>query len=612
MLRVKSKNKAEHKLFISNALTGGALFTVTGIMPLIVRGALRPIPPELHDLIGLTERADAFAYWKSWLLLIPAVILIFYHIGDWLTGGRRDFNFKAFIQKPPVVLALIYLFFVILSNIFSPYPYTALHGSVDRFEGVFAQIAYIVVFITALCYAQGQGQIRFIIAGLLFSSLVMGAVALSQILGHDFFLSPLGSFLVTGSVGKTAPKYTSVYGTLYNPNTMGLYASMLSPLLLLAGLSRRFKIWMRLPLIGAGLLMLAALAGSRSLGGLLGVAAAAVVILVTYAAGRVYAKKLPPIAVCIGIGVAAAFIVCACLFIAPVNDSIKRSFAKLQTALSAETKRLTPNEYLFEQNTLSVAREGTLLFTLSPAPDGFVLVLDGEGQAVPATQSETPQPEPGAAAEPTVFLYEVPGYGNVKLTRYPDYFVFDGFYLGVADGAVIAFRSSGLPIDMSKPVPAIGFKGYENWGSSRGYIWSRGIPLMLKHLILGSGSDSFINEFPQDDIVNKKYFLGNPYTVVDKAHNLYMQTGITTGGISMLALMALLAYYMGITFKSLVRQEGDASLFSLQLGVLAAVGAFAVSSLSTDSTLATTGVLYVILGLGYALNNISRGQQHGS
>lgn len=46
-------------------------------------------------------------------------------------------------------------------------------------------------------------------------------------------------------------------------------------------------------------------------------------------------------------------------------------------------------------------------------------------------------------------------------------------------------------------------KGYERAFSGRGYIWGRTIPLIAKHLLWGSGPDTFAAEFPQTDYVMK-------------------------------------------------------------------------------------------------------------
>jgi len=127
---------------------------------------------------------------------------------------------------------------------------------------------------------------------------------------------------------------------------------------------------------------------------------------------------------------------------------------------------------------------------------------------------------------------------------------------------------------------------------------------MPARTIIGSGPDTYTMVFPQNDILGKSRFLETPYTPVDKAHNIYMQTWITTGGISALALIFLFGYYLFTSFIALVRsrlKEGML-LFGIQFGFLVGISAFCISAFATDSTIGSSGVFYLLLGLGYGVN----------
>jgi O-antigen ligase len=127
---------------------------------------------------------------------------------------------------------------------------------------------------------------------------------------------------------------------------------------------------------------------------------------------------------------------------------------------------------------------------------------------------------------------------------------------------------------------------------------------MLNYPVIGSGPDTFINIFPHHDLINKLRFYEYAYETVDKAHNLYIQTWITTGGVSALALVFLFGNYIVRAFVSLVKSKGESRFsYGLRLGLLAGISAFCVSSLATDSTIGSAGVFYVLLGLGYATNS---------
>ena len=72
--------------------------------------------------------------------------------------------------------------------------------------------------------------------------------------------------------------------------------------------------------------------------------------------------------------------------------------------------------------------------------------------------------------------------------------------------------------------------------SNRGYIWSRSIPMIKNTIFLGHGPDTFLFYFPQYEYDAKVKWTGTPMMIVDKPHNMFIQTAINTGLISLIAL----------------------------------------------------------------------------
>ena len=60
--------------------------------------------------------------------------------------------------------------------------------------------------------------------------------------------------------------------------------------------------------------------------------------------------------------------------------------------------------------------------------------------------------------------------------------------------------------------------------SMRGHIWNNTIPLLPKHFFIGSGADTYIFEYPQNDYLRRYMYGGNTYDV--KAHCWYLQQGV--------------------------------------------------------------------------------------
>jgi len=227
--RKKKNNKAENAAIFKDRLNGVLLAIVVGIMPLIVRAARRPMTPDLTWLYpDETLYGDAFVFWKAVFISIPAVILLLYNIFDMLTSGKK-FDIKSFVKRTPIILSIAYLVFVLISTIASSYSYTAWFGTRGREEGALMWMVYFIVFISAMLYVREPKYTKPILWGLAFSSIIMGAIGVSQLINHDFFDTAFAHWLVSFGVygvERMGTNFTIANGTLFNPNTFWKYTPM--------------------------------------------------------------------------------------------------------------------------------------------------------------------------------------------------------------------------------------------------------------------------------------------------------------------------------------------------------------------------------------------------
>ncbi|MCL2840846.1 MAG: O-antigen ligase family protein [Defluviitaleaceae bacterium] len=627
-------------LTLWDMLVGTMLTIVVGIMPLIVRFAFRPIPPELISLrqslaqefagAGLgAVYPDVLSYWKSLFILVPAAIIVIYVISDLATRGKVP-DFKGFFKRPQVIISLVYLLLMLISALASPYTSTSWFGTMERAEGAFMWLAYFTVFFAAMSFVREPRFAKPILFGLIFSSIVMGAIGVSQFMGRDFFDTAFASWLVT--VGTDAEGIGAVFsmahGTLYNPNTFGKYTAMLSPLLLIAALTYDGKKYVNICLFIAGALMLLGVFGSSSLGGLVGIVTAVIVLTVTYVWGLIYRRRTGATIQFFGISAKWLMIACggiivavalAILLVPQLNYRVTFLFNRMSDAMRAETA--TIQNYHFDGDTMIVTRgdETQLSLTVHGLNmENWLTIRDHSGNIVPYASREVIVQEvsPEQQVEVINYIFDVPGYRRIFIEKQPAGFIYYHqrpipFWLTFREGRIFGvFIHDNSLIDFAEEVPAWGFYGRETWGSNRGHIWSRTFPMMPGRIFLGSGPDAYVNVFPQHDIVANHRFHNHAYIVIDKAHNLFLQTWITTGGISAIALFGLFGHYLFTTFLSLLKSKGE-PLFSygLRLGTLTAVSAFVMSSMATDSTVGSTGVFFVILGMGYGLNAFTKSLQ---
>jgi hypothetical protein len=158
---------------------------------------------------------------------------------------------------------------------------------------------------------------------------------------------------------------------------------------------------------------------------------------------------------------------------------------------------------------------------------------------------------------------------------------------------------------ITDPIVADRFKpldGLEKLMSGRGYIWSRTIPMLKTYLVKGSGADNYPIAFPQDDFVAKLRSGSDASLVIDKPHNMYMQIGINTGVISLIAsisawilyIVSSLKLYTKTTFNSLEKIVGASCLVSI-IGYL-------VSAMFNDHIVSVSPLFWIILGIGISIN----------
>ena len=175
---------------------------------------------------------------------------------------------------------------------------------------------------------------------------------------------------------------------------------------------------------------------------------------------------------------------------------------------------------------------------------------------------------------------------------------------------VINYRTA----DTANPVNAeyIGFEGKEKIGSSRGYIWSRTLPLLKNCLVTGYGADTFTYIFPQNDYLAKYYSYTFEdhnegfYITVDKPHNLYLQIFYGNGLIALIAFLGIVVFYLVDCFRLYAfRREYRAEQIMGAAVMLGMVG-YLAAGMFNDSVVHVAPVFWVLLGVGAALNTINR------
>ena len=163
--------------------------------------------------------------------------------------------------------------------------------------------------------------------------------------------------------------------------------------------------------------------------------------------------------------------------------------------------------------------------------------------------------------------------------------------------------------DRIEPVNAehFGFEGKELVGSSRGYIWSRTIPLLKNCILIGYGADTFAYVFPQQDFLAKYYSYAEGFHItVDKPHNLYLQIFISNGLIALIAFLGICLFYLADSFRLYALRKEYRIEQIYGAAVMLAVVGYLAAGMFNDSVVSVAPMFWILLGVGCALNTINR------
>ena len=145
--------------------------------------------------------------------------------------------------------------------------------------------------------------------------------------------------------------------------------------------------------------------------------------------------------------------------------------------------------------------------------------------------------------------------------------------------------------------------------SNRGHIWNMTIPLLGKHIFIGSGANTYAVEYPQDDYIGQECIYGaNSFQI--KAHSWYLQQWVETGLLGTIILLVLLGWYVVQSVRIYRRADLHESVSWIGFGLFAAVLVYMIAGVANDSNVCTAPVFWGMLGLGMATNRMIAEKNH--
>lgn len=576
------------------------------IMPLIVH--LKVINLDTISYLAWNGKKvdfDFFSYYKT--------IFIYFctSLGLVMLMIRAYHDNKKIIEKSMYFyLILTYSCFTILSAVFSKYKSIALKGFVNRYEGTYIIICYMLIILIVINIIKKEKEIYYIIDALIIGSVLIGIIGLTQLFGHDIFTTDFGKNLILTQKYKQYANNLkisfggAVYSTLYNPDYIGSYVAMIFPLMFTILVLSKNKI-IRIISAIISVLMLINLYGSNSRAGYVGSFAALIIFLIII--NKVIRQNWKKVIIIVPI-------LCIGIFIInyATNDKIAAKFSYIanQATELFKNSNVDKKDYSDTYGLKSINVVNNEADILTTTESLKIKVINGRIHFFNEKNQEL-----------LVEFNKTTGQVSIKEPLYKGYNIILGkleninalridkgkirIYLGITENSINLMDQKGQKINISN-VEKYGFEGKETIGSGRGYIWSRTIP-MLKHTIfIGYGPDTFTLHFPQNDLIGKLKTYGDMWMLVDKPHNYYLQVATSTGIISLVILIALFISYITESWKLYYNSVFTEKANILGCSIFMSVCGYLVCAFFNDSVVSVAPIFWILLGCGIAINKMIR------
>ncbi len=539
--------------------------------------------------------SDFFTFYKSYTFIpvsfLSGILLLMHH------KTQKDHT-----KKMGVFLFLaVYLLLALLSVIFSVNLKTSLVGQITHFEGFFVLFGYAVMVLFSYRIKKTEEDYKRIVTCLLISFLLMSGIGISQMFGYNLLESRLAGYLIIP--GPYQALYfnnihnilsdNAVFLTLFNPNFACVYLTMLLSFFSVYALTaknRKEKAGYSLLL----LLLLLLIFKTYSRVGLLSI------LFLIILSGYFYRSRLKKLWLH-GVIFAALSVI---LFLGIDAANGFRYVTKLSDTLHSfqgSRHKNTLNEILTQKESVLLRyKEKDLHISYAdPSQNQFNLIFSDE------TGKDLTR-----FYDPVKRTIALKPFNEIQFCLMQD--LSSPYILCKVNDILWCFtydKDNGYQYlndfgktDVLTHIPTLGFAGKENIASGRGYIWSRSLPLLSSSLFLGSGPDTFSLVFPQSDYVGKANNCKTPYTFIEKPHNLFLMIGIQTGVLSLIAVFCFYLIYLRQSLHLYGKSDLNNDTARFGLGCFLATITFVLAGLFNDSSIQTTPMFCVLLGLGMDAN----------
>ena len=568
------------------------IIMVISVIPLIVKMHVYNSGLVSFDWFSNQDLyVDFFLYYKQLLVILTATymgIMLLYH--RFIKKEKLPFNI-IFIPL------LLYAGLAFLSSLFSDYRTYSFTGIFEQFESVFVVLSYCVLLYYAYTYTKTEHSLTIILKALLISVFILTMICITQLLGQDFYQSSLGWNLISNSTYRNHKenfRFLSRGISLFNPNYVGVYVSMIIPIVFLNAIYTK-KLLTKVLYYTGTLGLLICLYAAASTSGVIGMMVC--LLMTSILLWKSIIKQWRYILIILIVLIPILF------FFNQKTGYINQQIAKITNFQKQPSPKLSDIQTNAENLTIKyngskikisfeyIPENGTCEFLFVDESDNTVSFnTDTSNGSVTLTDERFR----GLIFTPVVFEDNVVGFSvtiDGGLWYFTNQFEDQNYYYVNSYGKYTKIITA----------PSALFTGFESFATGRGYIWSRTIPLLKDKILLGSGADTFVFEFPQSDYVNL-YNYGFSGQLMTKPHSLYLQIAVQTGLVSLIAFLVLYVMYFIASIRLYINCVFTNVYTVVGASILIGTTGYMICGIANDSSVTVAPIFWLLLGIGLAIN----------
>lgn len=547
---------------------------------------------------GSDSQIDFFLAWKAIAIIATGVLMIIIMI------YQKVRSRSIFLFENAFYLLFLYLLFVAMSALFSHYKHWVVFGMFELLEPVWVLFAYAIICYYTYNTVRTEAQINSILRFSLIGVVIALLIGVFQSFGLDFLQSKIAGMMMLNpsnwdhikDIGFTFANY--VYITLYNPDYVIFYVGIFLPILI-ALLINSKKLYAKLIYGVLSIFCIISLIGSKALTGWISLVLA-VVISALILLSRNKKKFIISLISFVVVGILGIVFICT-------NDSMQGlRTAFVGTSKSSEMYGIksiqTDSDVCIDFNGVNThftydadSEQGSITIYCTDDNGEYIYpVANDDGTSVYTDKN---------GAEYEVEAIYIENDLGIRITIENHQWVFakgddETYYYFNAAGKYVKFPTI-------KTIELFN----DDAVSGRGHMWNKTLPVLGKHVFIGSGANTYLLEIPQEDYLVKNYIdINNNFDV--KAHNWFLQQWVENGLFAALLLFAFYFWYMISSIRIYRRISFKENIHRIGFGVFVGLLIYIISTLANDPTVNVAPIYWTVLGLGFAINRMIREKEH--